>query len=83
VRDLFASVSPPVKRLRGFQKIFLSPGEKRIVTFRLPVRDLSFVNRDNRWVLEPGEFEVSMGGLSRKFLLHSPAETQVPAGIQN
>jgi beta-glucosidase len=69
VSDLFASVAPPVKRLRGFQKIFLLPGEKRLVSFRLPIRDLSFVNRDNHWVLEPGEFEVSMGGLRQRFFL--------------
>jgi beta-glucosidase len=72
VSDLVASMVPPVKRLRGFQKIFLEAGEKRNVNFQLPVRDLSFVNRDNRWILEPGEFKVSIGGLGKIFYLRDP-----------
>jgi beta-glucosidase len=73
VSDCAASIVPPVKRLRGFQKILLEPGEKRNANFQLPIRDLSFVDRDNRWVLEPGEFKVSVGGLSKRFLLIDPA----------
>lgn len=69
VSDLVAGTSPPVKRLRGFQKIFLPPGDKREMTFHLPVRNLSFVDRYNRWILEPGEFEASIGGLHQRFFL--------------
>ncbi|MFH0729817.1 MAG: glycoside hydrolase family 3 N-terminal domain-containing protein [Pseudomonadota bacterium] len=72
VSDLFASVAPPVKRLRGFQKISLSPGEKQKANFQLPVSNLSFIDRDNRWILEPGEFEVSLGGLDQRFFLRDP-----------
>src|ERR1700693_195749 len=48
VRDLYASVDPPVKRLRDFEKIALAPGERRTVTFRLPIQRLAFIGRDNR-----------------------------------
>jgi beta-glucosidase len=60
VRQLTASVSPPVRRLRDFQRITLGPGEGRTVTFRLPVSRLAFVGRDNRMRVEPGEFEVQV-----------------------
>jgi beta-glucosidase len=72
VSDLVASIVPPVKRLRGFQKILLASGEKKTVSFQLPVRDLSFVDRDNQRVLEPGEFTVSVGGQSKRFFLRNP-----------
>jgi beta-glucosidase len=62
-RDLVASVDPPVRRLRDFQKIALAPGERRAVTFRVPVSRLAFVGRDGRWTVEPGEFDVLVGGL--------------------
>jgi hypothetical protein len=37
------------------------------VTFRLPVRRLAFVGRDDRWVVEPGDFELQVGGLTIPF----------------
>jgi beta-glucosidase len=61
-RDLVASIDPPNRRLRGYQKIDLAAGERRTVTFRLPIRDLAFIGRDNRPVVEPGEFDVMIGG---------------------
>ena len=66
VRDLYASVDPPVKRLRDFQKIALAPGERRTVSFRLPVRRLAFIGRDNRPVVEPGDFDVMVAGLTQR-----------------
>lgn len=67
VRDLYASITPAMKRLRGFEKIELRPGERRTVSFRVPVRELAFVGPDNRWVVEPGEFEVQVGGQTARF----------------
>jgi beta-glucosidase len=69
VSDLYRSVTPPVKELKGFQKIELGAGESRVVTFRLRSRDLSFIGLDNRRVTEPGRFRVSIGGLSAEFTL--------------
>jgi beta-glucosidase len=61
--DLVASMIPDVKRLRGFEKIALEPGETRTVQFNLPASDLAFVGADGRWRLEKGDFRISCGGL--------------------
>ena len=67
VRELVASVSPPMRRLRDFEKVALAPGGKREMTFRIPVSRLAFVGRDNRMGVEPGEFEVQIGGKVARF----------------
>ncbi|MEO6758586.1 MAG: glycoside hydrolase family 3 C-terminal domain-containing protein, partial [Saprospiraceae bacterium] len=72
VNDLFASIAPPVKRLRGFQKITLKAGETQTVTFKLSFQDLAFVGLDNKWVVEPGAFKAMVGGLSADFELKKP-----------
>lgn len=59
--DRYASISPDVKRLRGFDKISLKPGESRTVHFELSDKDLAFVNTDNQWITEPGAFEIRIG----------------------
>jgi beta-glucosidase len=69
VRDLYASVDPPVRRLRDFEKIALAPGERRTVTFRLPIQRLAFIGRDNRPVVEPGDFDVIVGGLRTRLVV--------------
>jgi beta-glucosidase len=72
VRDVVASVDPPVRRLRAFTKIYLAPGEARIVKTKLPISRLAFVGRDNRWVVEPGEFSVMVGGLTARLIVAIP-----------
>jgi len=72
VRDLVASITPPVKRLRSFEKISLSPGESKRVEFDLTPKDLAFVGIDNQWITEPGGFEVQIGALKIPFDLGSP-----------
>lgn len=69
VSDLFASITPPVKRLRGYEKIELEPGESKTVSFNLKAEELAFVNQNLSWIVEPGEFEVSINGLKQKFNL--------------
>lgn len=63
-RDLVASMTPDVKRLRAFEKIELAPGESRQVTFDLPAEQLAFVNPKGKWVLEEGEFLLTIGNLT-------------------
>jgi beta-glucosidase len=65
VRDPVASMTRPVKELKGFQRLTLPPGEKRRVDFTLTSEHLSFWNRDMRLVVEPGEFRVMVGSNSR------------------
>jgi beta-glucosidase len=60
--DLVASLIPDVKRLRGFEKIELQPGETKTVTFELPASELAFVGADGKWRLEEGDFRLSCGG---------------------
>ena len=69
VSDLVASISPPGRRLRRFAKVNLEPGQSKTLTFKLRREDLSFVGADNKPTLEPGDFEVKVGGLSQKFTL--------------
>ena len=61
--DLVASLIPDVKRLRGFEKIALEPGETKTVTFVVPADELAFVGADGKWRLEEGDFRLSCGGL--------------------
>ncbi|HEV2604359.1 MAG TPA: glycoside hydrolase family 3 N-terminal domain-containing protein [Microvirga sp.] len=64
VRDPVASRSRPVRELKAFEKIALQPGEARTVTLRVPVRNLGFHLEDGTYVVEPGEFQVFVGGSS-------------------
>ncbi len=61
VRDVAASVTRPVLELRGFARVDLAPGERRRVTFRVPVDLLAFTGVDGRLRLEPGVVEVLVG----------------------
>ena len=70
VTDLVASITPSVKRLRGFSKIHLEPGEEVTVSFQISKRDLSFVGIDNTWIYEPGEFIFQIGKLSKSKTLN-------------
>jgi beta-glucosidase len=64
VRDVVASRSRPVRELEAFEKITLAAGETRSVTFRIPARELGFHLEDGTYVVEPGAFEVWVGGNS-------------------
>jgi len=61
--DLYASISPDVKRLRHFYKVGLKSGETKRVTFLLNAKDLAYVNTANKWITEPGIFELKIGNL--------------------
>lgn len=62
--DLVASLVPDVKRLRRFEKVALKAGETKTVTFKLKLDDLSFINLENKRVVEPGDFEFQVGASS-------------------
>ncbi len=64
LNDVIASVSRPVKMLRGFQKVALQPGESKPVEFILTPDDLSLLDRSLTRVVEPGKFEVMVGSSS-------------------
>ncbi len=64
LHDIVASVSRPIKELKGFRRITLDPGEKKTVRFELTAKDMQMLNEDMRWVVEPGEFKVMIGASS-------------------
>jgi beta-glucosidase len=64
IRDVAASMTRPVKELKGFQRITLQPGERKQVEFVLDADRLGFWNREMRFVVEPGEFKVMVGSSS-------------------
>ena len=68
IRDLYASVTRPVKELKGFKKISLKPGENRMVEFAISVQDLAFYTADGEWKAEPGHFYLWVGTNSREGL---------------
>ena len=61
IRNVAASMTRPVKELKGFQRVTLQPGEKRRVEFLLTGEQLGFWNREMRFVVEPGDFKVMVG----------------------
>jgi len=64
LRDLFASVTRPVKELKGFELIELPPGASKTVSFTLTEKELGFYNNEGEWVIEKGRFDVFVGGSS-------------------
>jgi beta-glucosidase len=67
LNDVVSSVTTPVKVLRRFTKIALAPGERQTVRFTLGPDDLQLLDVDGRWVVEPGQFDVLVGGLRASF----------------
>jgi beta-glucosidase len=65
IRDLVASVTRPVKELKGFQKVALKAGESKTVSFTLKSHDLTFYDSELKSIAEPGDFKVFIGGNSR------------------
>lgn len=69
VRDVYGSISRPVKELKGFDKVNLNSGETKTVEFVLTSENLSFIGRENQRIVEPGEFQAMVGDLVQKFML--------------
>ena len=64
LHDLYASVTRPVKELKGFQRLTLAPGAKRTLTFVVSAAQMAFYDRKMHYVVEPGEVEVLVGSSS-------------------
>ena len=64
VRDLVASITRPVRELKGFRRVRLEPGETTRVEFELHTDDLAFFGRNMKTTTEPGEFHAWIGGSS-------------------
>jgi beta-glucosidase len=64
VKDKVASVTVYESLLRGFERVPLNPGETKTVHFTLHPGDLQILDRDMKWTVEPGEFEIGIGASS-------------------
>ena len=71
LHDPVASISQPVRRLRGFERVTLKPGESRTVTFTVDRSDFGFYDNAGRFVVEPGTIELYAGDSSTATLTKS------------
>ena len=71
INDPVASISQPVRRLRGFERVTLAAGEQRTVTFKLDRSDFGFYDNRGRFVVEPGRIDVYAGNSSAAELKQS------------
>ena len=76
VRDVAASVSRPVKELRGFARVRVPAGERRRVTFSLAVEQLAFTGVDGRLIIEPGRHVLMVGTSSADLPLRAEVEVR-------
>lgn len=72
--DLTSSVTTYEKSLCGFERVHLSPGASKKVTFSIGFEELALLNRDGKWVVEPGEFKVMAGSSSEDIRLETVFE---------
>ncbi|MPN24653.1 Thermostable beta-glucosidase B [bioreactor metagenome] len=67
IRDIVASITRPVKELKGFCKVLINPGETKRVKFKLSNEDLKFYNSNLDYIWEEGEFQIMVGPNSTDF----------------
>lgn len=68
IRDLFASVTRPVKELKGFELVEIQKGKTKTITFELSKKELGFYDNNGNFIVEPGDFELFVGGSSKTVL---------------
>jgi beta-glucosidase len=71
LHDPVASISQPVRRLRGFERVTLAPGATRTITFTVDKSDFGFYDNRGRFVVEPGEIDLYAGDSSAATLMRS------------
>nr|WP_231970195.1 beta-glucosidase BglX [Tenacibaculum jejuense] len=64
IRDLVGSITRPVRELKGFELVNLKKDETKTIEFNLSKKELGFYNNDGKFIVEPGKFEVFVGGSS-------------------
>jgi beta-glucosidase len=81
IRDEIASLPRPIKELKGFIRVRLSPGESKSITFHLPVNLLAFYDATLNLVLEAGKIKVMLGGSSDDIRLTGEFEVSGPESM--
>ncbi|MBE99284.1 beta-glucosidase BglX [Flavobacterium coralii] len=64
LHDLYASVTRPVRELKGFETIDIKAGQSKTVTFTIDEKTIEFYTANKKWEAEPGDFKVYVGGSS-------------------
>ncbi|MEH7076279.1 glycoside hydrolase family 3 C-terminal domain-containing protein [Neobacillus drentensis] len=83
VRDVESTMSRPEKELKGFEKVFLQPGEEKTVTFELGKRAFAYYNvKLKEWHVETGTFEILVGKSSRNILLRDTVDVESTVTIK-
>ncbi|MDQ8141232.1 glycoside hydrolase family 3 N-terminal domain-containing protein [Chryseobacterium sp. CFS15] len=76
VKDLLASVSRPIIELKGFQKVYLKPGESKQITIEVPVKELQFLDSKMNWIVEKGTYRIMVGNSSKNLPLKKNIEVE-------
>jgi len=74
INDVVASISRPVKELKGFKRVALEPAEIKTVAFELPAEALGFYDKDIKFTVEPGVFKIMVGCSSKDIALEGELE---------
>jgi len=83
LHERFAPVVTPMKQLRGFERIMLTPGETKTVRFTLSQEDLQLLNQDMHWVVMPGTFDVMVGKSSADIAVQGTLDVLAPVSLAN
>jgi beta-glucosidase len=82
LHEQFAPVSLPVKRLRGFERVAVNPGETKTVTLTIRPEDMMLLDRDMLWKVAPGNFDIMIGSSSEDIALRDSLEVKAsPDGL--
>jgi beta-glucosidase len=76
VHERYAPVSLPIKQLRGFDRVSLTPGETKTVTMKLTPEALMLLDRDMHWTVVPGSFDLMIGKSSGDIVLRGFLEVK-------
>jgi beta-glucosidase len=71
IHDPVASISQPVRRLQGFERVTLAAGQTKTVSFTLNRNDVGFYNNSGKFVVEPGQIDVYVGDSSKATMTKS------------
>lgn len=82
LRDVYASMTRPVKELAGFKRLTLRPGESKTVLFAVQPSQMAFLDTDMRWKIEKGAIEVEVGSSSEDIRLAGEFHIQADQWIQ-
>ena len=67
INDKISSVTTPVKMLKGFKKTQVNPDETATLSFTIPCKELGLWDKRMNYVIEPGEFDIMIGDISRRY----------------